>query len=463
MKKGLVLMKMLQVACMGVAACLAGSVMAEDLGPARDYSADAAFIAEYKEAAMAIARRKMAEVDAGVKANPTVVPTGRRLATGGGFGGFFLWDSAFAVMWARHLDGAEFPYHSTLDNFYALATPTGFISREYNAQGYPCWLEKHPISFASPILSWAEVTLYREGKSDKARLAKVYGPLKRHHEVCRRSFRRPDGLYFGDKLGCGMDDIKRWPVGMSNEERMNGGILFTKDCLGEKTQGWWDTWCSKMVADWSWNRQAGWIDLSSEMALDALCLAEIAEAIGKTDEAKAFRGEHAEIAKAVNAKCWDEARGFYFDVTDSGIIERYFVGAYWTLVAKIAPPERARKLVEKLNDPKFFGTPIAVPSIATCEPDYEPETAYWRGACWPPTTYMVICGLRENGFTKEAEDIARKWYNANAELFVRTKTVWENISPEQCHRPKKESGGDFCGWSALAPIAIPVEFGWNRR
>lgn len=117
-------------------------------------------------------------------------------------------------------------------------------------------------------------------------------------------------------------------------------------------------------------------------------------------------------------------------------------------------------MVEKLFDPKYFGRTVMVPSLAACDPDYDPEKGYWRGASWAPTTYVAICGLREYGFREEAERIARNWYNAAAELFERTSTIWENISPEQCHEPKARSGRDFCGWSALAPIALPIEFGW---
>ena len=61
-----------------------------------------------------------------------------------------------------------------------------------------------------------------------------------------------------------------------------------------------------------------------------------------------------------------------------------------------------------------------------------------------------------------AQQLARKWYNANARLFELTGTIWENVSPEQCDRPKQMSGREFCGWSALAPVTLPVEFGWLR-
>lgn len=52
----------------------------------------------------------------------------------GGFSGFFVWDSVFSVMWARHFP-TEFPITSTLDNFYVMQTPDGFICRDFIGWG----------------------------------------------------------------------------------------------------------------------------------------------------------------------------------------------------------------------------------------------------------------------------------------------------------------------------------------
>ena len=426
-----------------------------------DHTANPSEVARFRDAAIAIARRKLAEVDAGLAAAPAAKPLGRRLSTGGGFHGFFVWDSAFAVLWARYLDGAEFPYHSTLDNFYTVAGADGFISREYTAAGDEVWSSDHPISFAPPLLSWAEIALYRDGRSDLKRIARVYPCLKRHHEACRKRFRRPDGLYFGDQFGCGMDDIPRWPRGISAAERIKGGIPFVPESVapGSRTKIW--NWLGGRAERFSWNRQAGWIDLSSQMAFDCLNLAEMSDSLGLHEDAAAWRREHAEIAAAVNAKCWDEERGFYFDVCDSGRIDRCMAAAYWTLLAKIPSQPQARRMVEKLFDPKFFGTPVMLASLARCDPDYNPEHGYWTGPAWPPTTYMTICGLKEYGFAKEAEEVAKRWYNGAYEIFLKTGTLWENWSPEQWDEQKGWAAKDFCGWTALAPIALPAEFGWG--
>ena len=454
------MMRILTTAVLGGLFALASAAVTPPAPVLPDHTRTPADVARFRDAALDIARRKLAEVDAGLTNAPSAKPLGRRLPTGGHFHGFFVWDSAFAVLWARHLDGGEFPCLSTLDNFYRLAAADGYISREYTAAGDEVWSPDHPISFSPPLLSWAEVALRRDGKSPRARLAQVYPALRRHHAACRARFRRADGLYFGDQFGCGMDDIPRWPRGASAEERAKGGIPFTPDSIapGSRTAMW--NWLGGNAVRFSWNRQAGWIDLSAQMAFDCLNLAELAEALGLGEEAAAWRREHSEIAAAVNAKCWDEEKGFYFDVCDGGVIERYMAAAYWTLLARIPSAAQARRMVEKLFDPGFFGTPVMLASLARRDPDYNPENGYWTGPAWPPTTYMTICGLRAYGFSKEAEEVARRWYNGVYEIFLRTGTLWENWSPEQWASQKGWAAKDFCGWSALAPIALPREFGW---
>ena len=97
------------------------------------------------------------------------------------------------------------------------------------------------------------------------------------------------------------------------------------------------------------------------------------------------------------------------------------------------------------------------PALAKCDPDYDSECAYWCGQVWPPTAYIAIRGLLALGFTREAQELGRRYYNATYELWKATGTVGENLSSQQCERPKILAGNDFCGWSALGPINMMIE------
>ncbi|MBQ7721430.1 MAG: hypothetical protein IJT64_00825 [Kiritimatiellae bacterium] len=430
----------------------------------KDYASDKDFVRRFRDGAIAIARRKRDECAALLATlPPPSFPMGPRLSSGGHFTGFFLWDTVFCAMWARHVqeDAPDLPLLPPLDNLYALAQPDGFIAKEYTARGGLAFLCDHPIAFAPPILSWAELVMRRENRAPAARLGRVFPILHRHHRACRARFRRPDGLYVGDPWGCGMDDIPRYPRGITEAEAaaMPGGIRLTIDCLGEECRNKW-SWMHEHSDHLSWNRQAGWIDMSCQMAFDAYNLAEIADILGLADEVAALRKEHAELSEAINALCWDEATGFYHDFGPSGIMIRKSAAAFWAIISRVATGERLERMVSVIRDERCFNRPIPFPALSADDPDYEPETAYWRGAVWPSTNYALLRGLVECGYKDFAEDAARRYYNANAELFEKTGTIWENISPEQCDHVKERSGPDFCGWGAIAPLALPAEFGW---
>ena len=451
----------------------------------RDYSADPAFVTAYRDAALAMARRKSAELGGG------------RIATGGKFTGHFLWDAAFSAFWAVHASPEWAALAaSTLDNLYRFAEPDGYIGREFLADGTPVWNPEHPVSFNPPMLSWAELELADMGGAasgracvparpeaappnsveggaasrrahapesapSESRLARVYPILVRHHRSCERKFRRPDGLCFGCILGCGMDDLPRWPHGFTPDRRAAGGIPLTERSLGERSRDIWTRWLHRLAADNSWNRQAGWIDMSAAMALDARCLAEIARRLGRTDDARAFSAEHSALSEAINRLCWDEETGFYYDVTDGGIVRRRHLGALWVLVSHVAPPERVKRMVATLFDPAVFYRTVPLASLEAGDPDYTTEKDYFKGPAWPNLNFLAIRGLCEYGFREEAETLARRWYNCCAALWEKTGGIYENLSSEQFDHPKERSFPDYAGHGCLTPVALPAIFGWG--
>ena len=460
----------------------------------RDYASDADFVASFRAGAIAMAQRKSAEL--GVSPPRAAVPVGPRIATGGKFDGHFLWDAAFSVFWAVHAPAGALPIASTLDNFYRFAESDGYIGREFLADGTPVWDPEHPISFNPPMFAWAELELADKGgprscaaesncgpddagpsqtsgdlggprfvaAASRAadRLARVYPALVRHHRSCERKFRRPDGLYFSCALGCGMDDLPRWPHGFTPDLRAAGGIPLTEQTLGVRSRDIWTRWLHRCAKDHAWNRQAGWIDMSAAMALDARSLAEIAARLGKPDDARAFAAEHAALADAINRLCWDEKTGFYYDVTDGGIIKRRHLGALWVLVSHVAPPARVARMMETLFDPAIFYRTVPLASLEAGDPDYTTEKDYFKGPAWPNLNFLAIRGLCEYGHRAEAEKLARHWYNCCAYLYEKTGGIYENLSSEQFDHPKERSFPDYAGHGCLTPVALPAMFGWGK-
>jgi hypothetical protein len=403
-------------------------------------------------ARLEIARRKTLEIARNrIVAAPLVAEgTAFRLGTGGQFDNFFLWDTAFTVIWARYL-ADELPVASSLDSLYRVRAEDGFIGREYSPSGEPIWDPRHPIAFAPPLLTWAELSLF-EITGDRERLATVYPILERHHRACRRRYQSEDGLYIGDPLGCGMDNLPRCPRGWQPDGE---GIALKADYVHESLHrllGW-------LASDprFQWNEQGRWIDMSAQMAFDARLLGKLADLLGEDSDAEAFSSEHRELGRLIHERCWNESVQIYFDLAGSEQIERFHVGAYWTLIAGIVPDDCVAGLVSHLSDPDKFASLVPVATLARDDPDFEPTGRYWRGSSWPPTTYMVLAGLRHVGQGELAASIAERYVEAVLQVFEDTGTLWENLAPD-ARRPGEPAQADFCGWAGLGSVAIPLEF-----
>ncbi|MFW6145848.1 MAG: MGH1-like glycoside hydrolase domain-containing protein [Planctomycetota bacterium] len=375
-----------------------------------------------------------------------------RLGTGGHFGDLFLWDTAFTCMWAMHFDG-ELPVADSLDNFYRVQDETGFIHRQYTPDGRSIFLPPHPISWAPPVLTWAEME-YFALHGDTGRLERVYAHLVRHHRACRERWRMDDGLYTGCPLGCGMDNLPRWPAGWSDDGK---GIRFGHDHYLRRAvnQRIIDHF---MASDaYAWNLQGRFIDMSAQMALDARMLAAMAGAIGRNDDQDAWMREHDELAGLINERMWHDGLGAYVDLGHGEQIPRLHIGGFWPLLAGIVPDDRVERLVALLRDERHFDRPTPIPTLAASEPEYADGGDYWLGGVWAPTNFMVLKGLAYVGRGDLAGDLAARYVDAVWRVYEETRTLWENYDPE---RPVRggHSGPDFCGWTGLAAVSIPREF-----
>ena len=358
-------------------------------------------------------------------------------------GSIFLWDTCFLSVYAKY-DQAELPIAAALDNFYALQDSEGYICREYTAGGKPFWPRDHPVSINPPLLGFAELELYNHG-GDLDRLRRVYPALKAFHTFILTHYRGQDGLFFSDALGSGMDNIPRYPLGWQDDGL---GLpltnlhpeLFVYDGLNPK-----------------WNRQGRSVDMSAQMALFSENLATIAHLIGQEQEARHYQTLHAQIASAINQLCWSEADGFYYDLGYGQQIPRRHIGMFWVMLAGVAPPDRCQRLVARLTDPAQFWRRLPIASTPADDPNFSPAGTYWLGSVWAPTNYMIIRGLERCGYADVARRLARQYYWCVAEVFKTTGTFWENYAPDSLV-PGDPARSDFCGWTALVPIALYHEY-----
>lgn len=371
-----------------------------------------------------------------------------------------LWDSCFMSMFCNYAYPLV-PGISNLDNFYAKQHEDGEICREiardtgvdfwrntedkplYSRWGWPSYNESrtheperdqntsviykdrkiptpNPVltldGLDHPIPAWAELEHYQI-IGDKSRLEEVWKPLCHYYDALHKYLRQGNGLYVTDWAS--MDNSPR------NVYLKGGGTA---------------------------------IDTSSEMVLFARQLSQIAQILGKHNEAEVYSTDADKLARQINGLMWDEKRNFYFDLQLNGKRTPVMtIAAFWTLLAKVASRRQAAYLVAELENPDTFGRLNLVPSLAANQPGYSRVGRYWRGSVWVPTNTMIIRGLENYGYHDLARKIALNYLNLVANVFEKTGTIWENYAPDAVQHGQPAQP-DFVGWSGLGPIHYMLEY-----
>ena len=211
-----------------------------------------------------------------------------------------------------------------------------------------------------------------------------------------------------------------------------------------------------------------WLDAICQQALSAERIAALYRTVGDEEGAALWQARYEKKKRTVNALYYDAEDGFYYDIDrrDRRFYKIKTMATYWTMTAGIASQAQAESLVSYLRDGAHFGGSVPFAALSRSDADFHTDGQYWRGGIWLPTAYAALLGLRRYGYLADAKDLTDRLLSHMYETLVRYEphTVWECYSPTE-YAPalietgeKKTARPDFCGWSALGPIAAYIEF-----
>jgi glycogen debranching enzyme len=159
-------------------------------------------------------------------------------------------------------------------------------------------------------------------------------------------------------------------------------------------------------------------------------------------------------AEAFDNRLWNDRAGLYYDydLRSERQIEESTCAAFAPLYAGVARRKQAERLVrEHLLDPRRFGvgegTRYGLPSTSKSSPNFEPRR-YWRGPVWLNINWMLVRGLREYGFSDEADALRRDML----ELVARSGFV-------EYYDPRDGSPCGAAGFSWSAALAVDLLLG----
>ncbi len=372
----------------------------------------------------------------------------------------WIWDTCFMSLFCKYAQDA-FPGIESLNNFYEVLYGEKHLTKIIPSEKEPAWTGANTgeprniyihIADNPPLFAWAEyenVLISKDVEHLKELLyEKRY--LQRHYDwfESRKVPEKPKGVFARTCL-ISEDIGYRWEGGRSGMDNTPRGRDRAQNGKNRPND-------PDML----------WIDAICQQALSARLISELFSIFGDP-EADIWRARYEDKKRIINTYYWDSKDCFFYDIN---IATKEFykvqtIASYWTLISETASKEQADELAKRLSDPQTFGGDVPLVSLARNDGDFYPDGRYWRGALWLPTAYMALKGLSSYGYHEKAREASVKIINHMLKTYekVEPHTIWECYSPsapEPSVDPNntKDVRPDFCGWSALGPISVYIEF-----
>jgi alpha,alpha-trehalase len=186
--------------------------------------------------------------------------------------------------------------------------------------------------------------------------------------------------------------------------------------------------------------------LLHQMEVDA---AEIADVLGRTTDAAAWRDRARVRRDRINTRLWDDKAGLYFDYDFRTRTRRAYEFAttfypLWTGVATEAQARRVRENLAKFEAPGGLLTSTQVTG------------SQWDAPFgWAPLQMIAVNGLRRYGYREDADRLASKFLSLVAKEFQEHGTIVEKYDVRR--RESDVSAGIRFGYSSNE-----IGFGWTN-
>ncbi len=210
----------------------------------------------------------------------------------------------------------------------------------------------------------------------------------------------------------------------------------TRSPVGYENMAWKDAGDSMTYSDGSPVRGPKALCELQGYVYDAwVRMAEVFDALGQPDRAKALRTKAAALFKKFNEAFWDENSGFYAYMLDGEKRKVMTVASNpgHLLWSGIVPADRAARVVARLMAPDM-NSGWGIRTLSSKHPAYNPYS-YQNGSVWPHDNSLIALGFKRYGFSAEAGQIARDISDAASHFLL-------NQLPE-LYAGVQRNGGNF--------------------
>ncbi len=356
----------------------------------------------------------------------------------------FCWDNYFAAYLAS-LDSKDLAYANAVE-MTREATPDGFVPNCAWGTGFSSLDRSQP-----PVGSMVVRELYRKYR-EKWLVDEVFADLYKWNTWFIRNREVEPGLMAWGSTPYGPKYGNHWETAGVN------------DTFGGALESGLDN--SPMYDDIPFDQEKHCMKLA-DVGLTGLCimdcraLAELADVLGKADEAKELRARAANLEQGLQT-LWDEQTGFFLNKrTDTGqFSHRISPTNFYALFGSSVTPNQAERIIsEHFYNPEEFWGEWIMPSIARNDPAY-PDQNYWRGRIWAPMNFLVYLGLRNHCLEKAQQDLADKSQRLLLKEWLELGHVHENYCANTGSGCGVSNSDKFYHWGSLLALITLIEAGY---
>jgi hypothetical protein len=181
-------------------------------------------------------------------------------------------------------------------------------------------------------------------------------------------------------------------------------------------------------------------------------LAEMAQILGDRKAAREHTRKARKIEGMIHDMMWNEEDGFYYDLDAATKKQIKVMTPYGfnVMLLKNGPKDHYKRMVEEhlLNPEEFWGE-YPVPTVPYNHPDFDPMHM-WMGPVWINCNWLVIEGLRRQGFNDIAKELAEKTVHMVGSQYINDERVRSPQIYEWYQSPDgKPLGNEHFSWSCL--------------
>ena len=228
-------------------------------------------------------------------------------------------------------------------------------------------------------------------------------------------------------------------------------------------------YCDHFVSHFVSEHQSGWdmtsrfndhcldylpIDLNSLLFKYEKDLSEIYKILNDAQKSKKYLEQANKRKKNIFNLMWNNKKGFFFDYNYKTLKQSdfYSIAGFYPLWANLASKTQAEKVKNNLKKFEYKGG-----IVNTQKNNLSKKFKQWdypNG--WANQQWIVIKGLMNYGYKKDAKKLAQKWLNLNAEVFEKTGKFWEKYDVVKCDKGKTGRYADQTGFGWTNAIFLKL-------